>query len=86
MTYRVYVIQNPDKRRYIGVSEDVSQRLTDHNSGISTWTKHRGPWVLLWTSGPMTLGEARKLENKLKRQGRGSGFYTITGLPKPDRS
>jgi len=30
----------------------------------------------------MTLGEARKLENKLKRQGRGSGLYTITGLSK----
>ena len=27
-----------------------------------------------------TLTDARKLENRLKRQGRGKGFYTITGL------
>ena len=28
----------------------------------------------------LSLSEARKLENRLKRQGRGKGFYTITGL------
>jgi putative endonuclease len=80
--YRVYVIENSEGRRYIGLSEDVRHRLEDHNSGVSRWTKYRGPWVLLWTSEAMSLSDARKLENTLKRQGRGSGFYTITGLPR----
>ena len=80
--YRVYVIENLEKRRYIGLSEDVHHRLEDHNSGVSQWTKYRGPWILLWTSEAMSLSDARKLENKLKRQGRGSGFYSITGLPR----
>jgi hypothetical protein len=31
----------------------------------------------------MPLGDARKLENLLKRQKGGAGFYRITGLPQP---
>lgn len=83
MTHQVYVIENPTGKRYIGLSEDVPFRLRQHNEGISKWTTDRGPWNLIWTSEAMSLSEARKLENKLKRQGRGSGFYTITGLPRP---
>ncbi len=81
MTYRVYVISNPSLRYYIGISENVDIRVRQHNMGESRWTKGKGPWVVAWTSQTMSLSDARKLENKLKRQGRGSGFYSITGLP-----
>jgi predicted GIY-YIG superfamily endonuclease len=57
--YQVYVIQNPAGKFYIGLSEDVAERLREHNSGISKWTKARGPWALVWTSQPVTLTEAR---------------------------
>ena len=80
--YSVYVIQNPEGRFYIGLSEDVEKRLHDHNLGISKWTRNRGPWKLVWQEGPMTLSEARKLEAHLKRQKGGVGFYDYTGLPK----
>ena len=78
--YRVYVIQNNHGTFYIGVSENVSLRLEQHNAGRSRWTRNKGPWRLVWTSDGLSLSQARKLENKLKRQGRGSGFYAITGL------
>jgi predicted GIY-YIG superfamily endonuclease len=78
--YQVYVIQNPVGRFYIGLTEDVSFRLQQHNDGISTWTRIRGPWKLVWTSPHLPLGAARKLENLLKRQKGGSGFYKMTGL------
>jgi len=86
MTYRVYVIENPGGKRYIGLSEDVETRLSQHNNGESCWTKGKGPWSLIWTSEAMSLSDARKLENKLKRQGRGSGFYSLTGLPRSSGS
>jgi len=73
-TYQVYVLQNPSGRYYIGLSEDVPKRLQQHNQGLSHWTRSRGPWSLLWTSPPMTLSQARKLENLLKRQKGGTGF------------
>ena len=83
MNYRVYVLQNGAGKYYIGLSDDVSRRLNEHNSGVSRWTRGRGPWSLVWSSDELCLSEARKLENKLKRQGRGSGFYSTTGLRKP---
>jgi putative endonuclease len=82
MSYQVYVIQNAEGRFYIGLSEDIALRLDQHNSGVSKWTKHRGPWSLIWTSEAMSLTEARKLESLLKRQKGGSGFFRLTGLSK----
>ena len=78
--YQVYVLQNQSSKFYIGLSEDVAKRLAQHNAGESKWTAKHRPWELVWTSDFMSLSEARKFENKLKRQGRGSGFYSITGL------
>ena len=80
--YQVYVIQNPEGRFYIGLSENVPVRLAQHNAGVSTWTKSRGPWVLRWTSSALSITDARKLENLLKRQKGGTGFYRLTGLPR----
>jgi len=81
-TYCVYILQNPIGKFYIGLSEDVPHRLEEHNAGRSRWTKGRGPWIVVWQSGDLSLTEARRLENRLKRQGRGKGFYSITGLPR----
>ena len=78
--YHVYIVQNSEDRFYIGLSEDVATRVQQHNTGISTWTKYRGPWTLVWTQGPMDLSAARKLENLLKRQKGGLGFFKMTGL------
>jgi putative endonuclease len=82
----VYVIQNAEGRFYIGMTTDLEQRLVDHNSGVSKWTKYRCPWKLIWSQQCASVGEARKLENKLKRQGRGSGFYHMIGLTPPSGS
>jgi putative endonuclease len=80
MAYKVYVIQNAQGRFYIGLSENVEVRLNQHNEGVSTWTRNKGPWSLVWTSHEMALSEARKFENNLKAQKGGLGFFKITGL------
>jgi putative endonuclease len=83
MDYQVYVLENPSGKKYIGLSENVSIRIIEHNSGASKWTKSRGPWTVVWTSREMDLSSARKLENLLKRQKGGIGFYKLTGLARP---
>jgi putative endonuclease len=80
--YRVYVLQNDQSKFYIGLSDNVTRRVAQHNSGQSRWTKERGPWTIVWQSEVLSLTTARRLENRLKRQGRGKGFYSITGLHK----
>jgi putative endonuclease len=84
--YQVYVLQNSAGTFYIGLSEDIVVRVQQHNNGISKWTKARGPWSLVWNSRPMLLSEARKLENLLKRQNGGGGFYKLTGLARSSGS
>ena len=78
--YHVYVIQNQFGRYYIGLTEDISVRLVQHNTGLSRWTRDRGPWTLVWNCDAMSLREARQLELKLKRQKGGRGFYQMTGI------
>ncbi|NBS79958.1 hypothetical protein EBS57_09215 [bacterium] len=78
--YQVYVLNNPAAQKYIGLSKDPQTRLLQHNSGESRWTKGKGPWTIAWISKPMNLSEARKLENKLKRQKGGLGLKTLTRL------
>ena len=82
----VYVIQNSAGRFYIGMTTDLEQRLIDHNTGISKWTKYGGPWKLVWNQACESISDARKLENNLKRQGRGRGFYRMIGLTPPSGS
>src|SRR6266446_5002524 len=82
----VYVIQNSTGKLYVGMTTELETRIAGHNSGVSKWTSDRGPWRLVWSQQCPSVGEARKLENKLKRQGRGSGFYRITGLPRSSGS
>ena len=85
-SYQVYALRNLAGRFCIGMSADVSVRLQQHNLGISLWTRGRGPWALAWVSAPRELGAARRLENQLKRQKGGAGFYRLTGLPRASGS
>jgi len=77
LIYQVYVLNNSAGQKYIGLSQDPQIRLLQHNSGISRWTKGKGRWTIVWTSNPMNLSEARKLENKLKRQKGGLGLNPL---------
>jgi putative endonuclease len=84
--YYVYVLRNLAGRHYIGLTGDIVHRLNQHDSGVSEWTGSRGPWTLLWQSEKLTLSRARKLENLLKRQKGGAGFYRMTGLAREPAS
>ncbi len=77
---QAYILTNKVGRTYIGVSVNPTARLVQHNDGFSNWTRGKGPWTLDWTSKPMTLGAARKLENLLKRQKGGAGLAKLKSL------
>ncbi|GAB6281482.1 MAG: GIY-YIG nuclease family protein [Ignavibacterium sp.] len=65
--YFVYVLwSNKLKKRYIGSSEDVTERLTEHNTGKSTFTKRGMPWILIHKEDYKTKAEALKREKFLK--------------------
>jgi len=78
--YRVYILENREGKLYTGLSDDVARRVEQHNTGQSRWTKGPGPWTIVRQSDELTLSEARKLENRLKRQKGGQGLFHLTGL------
>ena len=70
--YFVYVLQSQSSgRHYIGHTSDVTQRVGQHNRGITKSTKNRGPWSLLREERYATKAEAVRRERYLKSgQGR----------------
>jgi putative endonuclease len=70
--FTVYVIRcQKTGRRYIGFTQDVIQRLGQHNRGITKSTKNRGPWELVYQEHFQTKREALRRERFLKSgQGR----------------
>jgi|GEM_PF-244981 toxin HigB-1 len=58
----VYVIQNAEGRFYVGMTTDLDERLRDHNSGVSKWTKYRAPWRLVWSQECATIGAAERVK------------------------
>lgn len=48
--YYVYLLRSADgKSTYVGfTSKDPIERLKEHNFGSNEFTKHRGPWKLVY--------------------------------------
>ena len=73
--YYVYLIRSiafPDKT-YIGFSEDLKQRIADHNAGKSTHTAKYVPWKLVSYHAFAYKRTAQEFEHCLKT-GSGQAF------------
>jgi putative endonuclease len=85
--YFVYVLWSPTGQRfYIGISENPTHRLEQHNAGISKWTAKFGPWRLVHMEPFVDYQGARKREIELKQQNSGEGFYKLIGRSFDDLS
>ena len=67
MNFFVYIIQSAKyKKLYIGQTQDLEKRISDHNKGRSNYTKLYKPWGLLAYKVFDTRSEAMAVERKLK--------------------
>ena len=65
--YSCYVLESiTSGRLYIGLTNDVSDRLRRHNEGINLSTRNRWPWIMIFQKDFNTRTEAVALEKKLK--------------------
>jgi putative endonuclease len=78
----VYILRSESTGHlYTGFTEDVTQRLGQHNEGLTKSTKNRGPWKLVHSEEFATRAEAMRREKFLKSgQGR-SELRRILGPP-----
>ncbi|MDO8729172.1 MAG: GIY-YIG nuclease family protein [bacterium] len=65
--FYVYILQsNRNGSYYIGCTDDITRRLSEHNMGKVKSTKAYKPWLLQYTEKYNTLSEARKREKQIK--------------------
>ena len=63
----VYVLRSDVfGRRYTGYTQDLEQRLGQHNHGVTKSTKNRGTWELIYQEQFATRAEAMRREKFLK--------------------
>lgn len=74
--YFVYIIeQEVTGKYYIGQTENVEKRLSEHNEGLSGFTgRLGGKWNVVYTEEFINRSDAIKREIFLKRQ-RNRSFY-----------
>ncbi len=81
--FHVYVLRSETTgRHYVGYTSDLTQRLGQHNHGITKSTKNRGPWKMVYDEEFNTRSEAMRRERFLKSgQGR-EELKRILSLPR----
>ena len=66
--FYVYVIKSrKDRSLYIGLTRDLRKRFSEHNQGLSQYTKSRIPFTLVYYEAYSSEKDARIRERKLKR-------------------
>ncbi|MGB2698456.1 MAG: GIY-YIG nuclease family protein [Candidatus Zixiibacteriota bacterium] len=69
LAFTVYILQSQkDGRYYIGHTQDLSNRLDQHNRGASKSTRNHRPWELVYYEKFDTKKDAIKRENQIKKQ------------------
>ena len=79
-TWIVYLVRCSDNSLYCGVSNDLKNRLIDHNLGKGArYTRSRRPVELVCIGPEMTKSEALKVEYRIKRLPAGKKIAALTG-------
>jgi putative endonuclease len=66
----VYILRSQRLQKYyVGSTQDVNNRLREHNHRESRSTRKGAPWELIHTEEFPTRAEAMRQENKIKSRG-----------------
>jgi putative endonuclease len=64
----LYMLQSEATGRfYVGSTDDLERRISEHLRGHSLATRGRGPWKLIYKEEFPTLLEARRRELEIKK-------------------
>lgn len=72
--FYVYILKSKkDHNLYIGYTDNLQQRIKDHNKGLVKSTKPRYPFKLIYYEAYRSKADAKHREQMLKRY---AGSYT----------
>lgn len=66
MFYTYILKSHKDGSIYIGSTKDLRKRLMQHNKGLSTYTKGKGPYEIIYYEACLLEEKARLREKYLK--------------------
>jgi putative endonuclease len=67
--FSMYILQSSNSGRYyIGHTDEISRRLTEHNSGMAKYTQREKPWKVVYVENFVTRSAAMKRELEIKRK------------------
>ncbi len=69
MFYTYILFSTKTLKYYVGQTNNLSDRLSRHNSGQQIATKSGIPWILITSFEFQTRSEAVQLETKIKKRG-----------------
>ena len=70
--YKVYILESlKDGSKYVGITENISKRLKEHNTGSAKYSNSKRPYKLVWYCVFQNKTKALQFEKYLKQ---GSGF------------
>lgn len=65
--YKVYILESlKDRSKYVGITQNLKNRLTEHNSGETKSNKSKLPYQLLWYCAFSDKYKAYEFEKYLK--------------------
>ena len=65
--YYVYILLSlKDSSLYTGYTIDLKKRVDEHNAGLSTYTKYKRPWKLIFYEAFINRIDAKDREKYLK--------------------
>ena len=68
--YHVYILQSRTSHRYyVGSTQDLTNRLDEHNRGESRSTRSGIPWDIIRVEDFASRAEAMAQEKKIKSRG-----------------
>ena len=70
MSFVVYILYSETTSKYYtGSTQDLANRLQEHNGGETSSIKNGIPWKVVWHAEFETRAEAMALETKIKKRG-----------------
>jgi len=80
MNFTVYILFSKSCQKfYTGQTQDLDNRLIEHNTGESKSLRPCIPWQVIWKTQVETRTEAMNLERKIKSRG-ASRFLADIGI------
>jgi putative endonuclease len=70
MSFFVYILfSDSTSKFYTGSTQNLENRIVEHNQGETKSIKHGLPWEVVWSKQVSSRSEAMALESKIKKRG-----------------